>query len=122
MGLIPIGSQSLTFKAQAEGFGQFGWAVLIGNQSIPFTPLGTSQNYTLYGADISAFAGTTEQLTFLASGNSNGPSELLLDDISFSPQGIPEPGVFSLTVVEGLILGTSHIFQRRILRRVSTKG
>ena len=60
---IPSGMQSLYFEAQPGG-GSLD--VLIGTQTIPFTAVGTGPNYTLYGANISAWAGNTEQLTFSA--------------------------------------------------------
>ena len=56
--------------------------------------------------DVSAFAGTTAELKFLAAGIFNqGPTTLSLDNISFSPLPAPEPGTLTLagTAVAGLL-------------------
>jgi hypothetical protein len=61
-GLIPAGTQSLLFDAESEP-GSETLALLIGSQTVPFVPVATEPNYTVYGANISAWGGHTETLT-----------------------------------------------------------
>jgi hypothetical protein len=103
-GVIPPGTQSLLFEAKGEAYGQVGLDVSIGNQNIPFAAVGTGPNYTLYGANISAWAGQNEELTFSALGNATGPSMWLIDDISFSPNAtVPEPSPLALAGIGGVL-------------------
>jgi hypothetical protein len=95
---IPSGMQSLFFEAQPGG-GSLD--VVIGTQTVPFTAVGSGPNYTLYGANISAWAGNTEQLTFSALEDNSGPNNWELDDISFSPTATPEPNTLVLIVMGG---------------------
>jgi hypothetical protein len=95
---IPPGMQSLYFEAQPGGGAL---DVLIGTQTIPFTAVGSGANYTLYGANISAWAGDTEQLTFSALEDVSGPNNWELDDISFSPTATPEPNTLALIIMGG---------------------
>jgi hypothetical protein len=110
-GFIAASDQTLLFKELGAIPGSGNFAVLIGNQSIPVEAVSTGTtvsggyNYTLYGADISAWAGQTEQLTFSAlEGNNNN---FLLDDISFStsplPTLVPEPDAVVLTGIGGVV-------------------
>ncbi|HZM03114.1 MAG TPA: PEP-CTERM sorting domain-containing protein [Candidatus Saccharimonadales bacterium] len=99
-GLIPISTKSLFFDAEA-GSGPF--AVSVGGRNIPFEAVGTGVSYTLYGADISAWAGDTEPLTFSAL-EGGGLNNWLIDDISFSTAAVPEPSSILLTGVGGLML------------------
>src|SRR5205823_3181830 len=62
-GLVPLGTESIFFKA-AAGFEPL--SVSLAGQSIPTVAMGTGPNYTLYGGDISAFAGQTAELRFTA--------------------------------------------------------
>ncbi len=101
-GLIPDSTQSLLFEAQSAGFGSL--ALQVGTQTVPFTAVGTGPNYTLYGANISAWAGQTEQLTFSALQSASGLNNWVIDDISFSPNAVPEPGVGVLAVIGGLLI------------------
>ena len=52
-GFVPSGTRSLQFKAQTYS----AFSVSLGGQALSLTPLGTGGNYTLYGADVSSFAG-----------------------------------------------------------------
>jgi hypothetical protein len=116
-GLIPVGTQSLFFDAQ-KGFGGGGdgnLGVFIGTQDVPFTPVATYPNYTLYGANISAWSGDTEELTFSALASSmTGLNNWTLDDISFSPAAIPEPSAMALTGIAGVLFA--------LYRRFAPKG
>jgi hypothetical protein len=105
-GLIPAGTQSLFFEGEqavvSQGNGTL--AVMIGNQTVPFTSIAADGNYTLYGANISAWSGQTESLTFFALMDFAAPNNWELDDISFSPVAIvPEPSPVALAGI-GTIL------------------
>ena len=90
-GLVPLGTQSLQFKAQTffDYAGKF--AVTLGGQTLSLTSLGSGTNYTLYGANVSQWAGQTAQLSFTVFGEKPHVNDegLLLDDIQFSPQPVP---------------------------------
>ncbi len=103
-GTIPPGSQSLTFLS----FEQF--SVSFAGHSLPLQLLGEGPNASqMYGADISAYAGQYGQLLFQTA---PGGGQEILDDIAFSTQSIPEPGMFSI-----IALGALLLCQRRLGRR-----
>jgi hypothetical protein len=91
-GLVPINAQSILFKAQS-GFFPASFVVTLDGQNIPYVPLATTPNYTLYGGDISAFAGQISELAFTAGIFGTGWN---LDSIEFSSQPVPEPNVCGL--------------------------
>src|SRR5882757_210737 len=53
-GLIPADSESIQLKANGSDF-----SVSFAGQNIPLIPLFVGDNYTLYGGDVSQFAGQT---------------------------------------------------------------
>ena len=116
-GVIPAGTQSLTFEAEPIGQVQpvGSLEVLVGNQVVPFAALSTGPNYTLYGANISAWADDTEQLTFSALSDDNQQNNWELDDISFSTNVVasPEPSLVALSAIGGLLFGARKWFARR---------
>ena len=63
--LVPVGTQSLLFEAD-EAFDQNKQFLVVtfGGQALFLTPLSTGSNYTLYGANVSAWAGQTAELAF----------------------------------------------------------
>ena len=103
-GLVPVGTESVFFEAQHYGLtqGTASLSVSLGGQNIPFFALATSSNYTLYGGNVSAFAGQSEQLMFSAL---EGENAWNIDDIQFSSTPVPEPSLFALTALGGLLLG-----------------
>lgn len=106
-GLIPPGTQSLFFEAQLIG----PLSVSIGNQNISFAAVGTGPNYTIYGANVSAWGGDTEQLTFSAFADLSRPTGGTIDDISFSPVTItPEPSPLALTGIGGVLFALYRHF------------
>ena len=112
IGLIPFNARSLQFKA----FGGGGILDLqVGTATVPFTALETEPTYTLYGANISAWADETEHLTFSALGDSSQPNNWELDDISFSTNVVasPEPNMVALSAIGGLLFGARKWFARR---------
>jgi hypothetical protein len=106
--LIPIGTQSLLFKAHADVYSYF--IVTLGGQTLSLTPLSTGTNYTLYGANVSSWAGQTAQLAFtvLAQNPHIYDEYVSLDAIQFSTQSIPEPSAFALAALGALFLGFSR--------------
>jgi hypothetical protein len=97
-GLIPSGTQSLLFDVGSPTFPPSPPQVSIGNQELSLFPVGSVGNYTIFGGNISEWAGQTEQLTF-----SSSFQNFLIDDISFSTQAVPEPSPLALTGVGGLL-------------------
>jgi hypothetical protein len=114
--LIPSGTQSLFFEAQqgTGGGGNGALAVTVGTESIPITPVAIEPTYTLYGANLSAWAGDTEDLTFSALDATSGLNNWELDDISFSQTALtPEPIPLILTAIGGLLFAARKRFARR---------
>ena len=93
---VPTSAESLMFKAQ-PGLGVL--VVTLGGQNIPIFALSNGANYTLYGGNISTFAGEAEQLTFTAIGTGGayyGANTWTIDDIIFSSSPVPEPSILNL--------------------------
>ena len=107
--LVPVGTDSLFFEAQQSGVGNF--VVSLGGQNLAFSALGSGANYTLYGADVSAFAGQVETLSFSALQVSNFINDWNLDNIQFSSSAVPEPGALGLFGLGSAVL----VWQRRKL-------
>ena len=92
-GLIPPGTESISIL---EGNSTFGGGLVVALNGINIPMAGIGGGYI--GGNITAFAGTTAQLTIsTASPASVGsPDWAYFDDIEFSPSPVPEPGVLSL--------------------------
>ena len=104
-GLVPANAESLQFKATP-----FSFTVSFAGQTLPLVALGSGANYTLYGADISSFAGQTGALTITAL--PVAPTLGVFDSFQFSNQRVPEPGIMGLSASGALVLGW------RVLRRL----
>jgi hypothetical protein len=97
-GTIPVSAQSLTFwDSQNNGTLQ----VTFNGQPLTIMDISNALNYTVYGADISPFAGQTGQLLF----TSPLQTAALLDNIQFSSVPVPEPSEFALAALGALFLG-----------------
>jgi hypothetical protein len=93
-GVVPSGTQSLLMDIASHGFP---FMVTLGGQTLSMDPLQTFSTYTLYGANISAFAGQTEQLSITSPAPTGTPPNVLeIDNIQFSNQEIPEPQTWNL--------------------------
>lgn len=110
-GLVPADAQSLIFKASMLQDGAL--VVSLDDQTLSYTPLAVGPNYTVYGADISALADQNETLGFSAALDLGA---VILDDIEFSSQPIPEPSAVALLLVGGGVF--SGWFARRRTRSV----
>ena len=116
-GLVPSNARSLWFSAQFLPLSQYPteFAVSLGGVELDLFafPSGTS-TATLYGADISAFAGQTLPLNFtLFAPRPFGPADLYLDAIQFSPTPVPEPSAIALF---GLAAVLGWLFRRGTFR------
>ena len=111
-GVVPAGDQSMEFKAWQLIPGTL--SVSLNGNNLPLVTLQTTANYTLYGVDISSYAGQGETLAFTALQPSTGLSFVELDDITFSTSSVPEPSPVILTALGGLIF---TVFRRRIASR-----
>jgi hypothetical protein len=112
-GLVPLTARSILFKAQPD-LGTF--LVSLAGQSIPFFALSNGPNYTVYGGDVSAFAGATVELRFSTPQLFGGRNWWGLDDIAFSTLQVPEPGLIGL-----LALGSSLLALRLVCWGSSAK-
>jgi hypothetical protein len=102
-GLVPGFSKSLQLAAFTSGAP---FIVTLGGQTINMVPLsqhssqGFPSSYTVYGGDISSFAGLTEQLSISEPALAVAPpSQLFLDSIVFSPNAVPEPSALAVGVL-----------------------
>ena len=110
-GLVGLGYQSLQFRAWTISSTVF--SVSFNGNDLSPVVLGSGANYTLYGVDISSYAGETGTLEFSALEGS-GASWLGLDDIAFSTTAVtPEPNIVLLTAMGGLLVGARKWFARR---------
>jgi hypothetical protein len=95
-GRLPANANAILFKARG---GLAGFTVAVGGQAIPIVSVLATADYTLYGGDVSSFAGQSAILKITAlSDVPRGPNVFALDSISFSPQQVPEPSAGVLVV------------------------
>ena len=92
-GQIPISAESMTYWGNAL-------QVTFNNQLLTFNAISNTANYTVWGADVSAYAGQTGQLMFAVPWQGSA----MLDNIQFSSMPIPEPGSLALLVAGGLLV------------------
>ena len=95
-GTIPMGTHSIAFWGNISGL-----QITFAGQSLAFSQTGSTANYNIYAADISAFAGQTGQLLFSAPAFTYPAN---LDNIQFSPSTVPEPSEFTLSAFGALLL------------------
>jgi hypothetical protein len=109
MGDIPSGTQSILFDVRsptvAGGIVEAIPFVSINGSPIPVFEISSSSGIEQWGGNVSAFAGTTSELSFSAAGVLGpfpGNEDLYeLDAISFSNQSVPEPASGALLAIVG---------------------
>jgi hypothetical protein len=99
-GLVPSGTMSLLIDMDESG----GITITLGGQTLNMQPIENFPTYSIYGADISSFAGQIEPLTITALpvGVLNG---VFLDNIIFSTSPVPEPGTGGLILCGAVLFG-----------------
>lgn len=106
-GLIPVSTQSVRFKSIASHH----FMISIGLQPVQVVQLSAAPDFsTVYGADVSQYAGSTQTLRITKLLNPFDDRYSLVDSIEFSPEPIPEPSALGL-------LGLGGFFLVRRLRR-----
>jgi hypothetical protein len=98
-GLVPSGAKSLLMDVNQY----FGFIVTLGGQTINMVPLQVFSNYTLYGGDVSSFSSQLSLLSITAP-PTGVPNPVLLDNIQFSAESIPEPTGRALFTFGALLL------------------
>jgi hypothetical protein len=94
---------SLSFVATPPNGG--GWQITVGGQSIPVVEISqVDSRFNEYGANISAFAGLTDELRFTMLPGTSSPGNMWLGEIQFSPIGVPEPATPALFAAGGAVL------------------
>ena len=112
--LIPVLARSLSFAARFDGGNVGDLVVSMNGQNLPFYQLSVGPNFQTYGGDISAFAGMMAELRFTEQPHfSHVATTVLLDNIQFSDQPIPEPDMVSLFGLGALLLGWRFLCKRR---------
>jgi hypothetical protein len=95
-GFVPSDAQSLLFRAQVGGPVE----AALGGQPLSLMPVAVGPNYTVFGADITAWAGQETELRLTAIAQSMG-NLTILDSIEFSTTPVPEPSTFALLAIAG---------------------
>jgi hypothetical protein len=97
VGMVPSGTLSLRFAAYQAGANLF--VVSMNGQPLQYRILQDFGTFREYGADISAYAGQTAELRFTQRSGFPFANNLSLDNIAFSPIGVPEPSTLALFVL-----------------------
>lgn len=95
-GTVPTSAQSLIFWGNVNASD-----VSFNGQTLSLTVTGSTPNYNIYQADISAFAGQPGQLLFTTV---PGGSDMI-DNIQFSSAAVPEPSALALAALGTTLLG-----------------
>ena len=96
IGTIPPWAQSITFWGSIGGM-----QVTFDGNPLYFSAIGSGSSYTIYGADISAYANQTGELLFTLPPYVGNAS---LDNIQFSSTAVPEPSTLALSAFGGLLV------------------
>jgi len=104
-GVVPADAQLLLFKERR--FGVSALLVSLNGQDLSYAARSTGTNYTLYGADISAFAGQTATLRFFVS---SLQGSCVIDDIEFA---VPEPSALALIGIGGCVAALRRNSRRK---------
>ena len=94
-GLVPTTAQSILFWGLNRGM-----QITFNGTPLNFTAMSSTANYTVYGADISAYAGQVGLLSFSAANGAKGN----IDNIQFSSTAVPEPSSLALAGLGTVLL------------------
>ena len=103
-GLVPSDARSVLFAASGACL-----ELSLGGQVLPYIAISNTANYTIFGTEVSAFAGQTATLAFVCVSGIK-----TLDDIRFSPEYVPEPSTPTL-------LGLGGGYLLTVLRRTGRR-
>lgn len=120
-GMIPATAQSIEMKILPDHNAPMvdELRVTVGGQNIVMVPLQVAATYTLYGGDISAFAGQVEELRIAALPTPQFYNTTLeLDSIVFSGLAVPEPSSFGIGIAALFI--AVLIARRKWLKAITT--
>jgi hypothetical protein len=93
---VPADAQSIRFLTSI--WPNDGLHMTFAGQTIPLMAIGSQDGVTEVGGEISAFAGMTGLLK-LEQFQDSGNMTSAIDEISFSAQPVPEPGMVFFTVL-----------------------
>ena len=111
VGLVPVTASSMQLKE----WGSVDFTVSFAGQNLALSPIGGGSGYTVYGADISPFAGQVGALTIteLAGPNTVPATPDYFDSIVFS--SVPEPSARALLAL-GCGFSCWQLFCKRALK------
>ena len=113
IGTLAADTHSMLFAARMTRPGNLN--VAFNGQPIQTGLFQDHGTYQTFGADISAFAGQTGELSFTAP----DPTWTFIDDIQFSTASIPEPSTLAMITVGGLLVGTKISRQKKKVTEVN---
>lgn len=93
--LVPVSAESMLFYGAENSSISPGLVVSMGGQDLSLSVISNELNYTVYGADVSSFAGQIETLSFSALEASGGYNNWDIDNIQFSTSPVPEPSTLA---------------------------
>jgi hypothetical protein len=101
-GLIPENTKSIRFLAKGL------FQIYVGGSAVPVIPLGIEDGFA---GDVSSFAGKSAELRIVNTAPPRNGTEVIIDNIEFSPLAVPEPAMGAL-----MVLGFAWFSLRRIAR------
>jgi hypothetical protein len=107
-GLIPAGTESV----RMDVYTFYGFTVMLDGQPLTMVPLSSTSSYTVYGADIPAYAGETATLSLDVPPIAE-PNAAEFDGIVFSPQSTPEPSTWALILCGAGVFALKRRAKRR---------
>ncbi|MEI7728571.1 MAG: PEP-CTERM sorting domain-containing protein [Verrucomicrobiota bacterium] len=99
-GTVPVWANGIQFMVSpwAHAF-----TVSLAGNVLPTVTVSSNASYMVWGADISAYAGSTTELRFTSLYDGTGlPNLTSLDDIQFMAEAVPEPGTIALFALGGI--------------------
>jgi hypothetical protein len=119
-GQVPSNAESLEFEAEGPAAGR-SLEVTLGGQTLLYSLLSEGPAYGVYGANIPAdMDGQMEALTF-GIPPPEGTGFVLLDNIEFLSESVPEPRTMALIASGGLLIAWRFRKKRRESRAMRVK-